>query len=92
MEVRLLEVVNFKMSLLVCLGRDGRLCSAWELSENCLEICFVGLVVGGNFVLGCLIIVVIFMELREAKRWGDALMSSVVVAMQATMEWGQFLW
>ena len=38
-------------------------------SEDCLEVCFVGLVVGGNYVW-CLVIVVIFMGFGGAKRWG----------------------
>ena len=33
-------------------------------SEDCLEFCFVGLVVGGNYVL-----YLIFMGFGEAKRW-----------------------
>ena len=37
-------------------------------SEECLEFCFVGLVVGGNYVL-YLVKVVIFVGFGEAKRW-----------------------
>ena len=34
-------------------------------SENCLDVCFVGLVVEGNYVW-CLVIVVIFMGFGQA--------------------------
>ena len=39
-----------------------------ETSEDCLEVCFVGLVVGGNYIW-CLVIVVMFMGFGGAKRW-----------------------
>ena len=51
-------------------------------SENCLELWFVGLVVGRNYVW-CLVIVVICMVFGGAKRRVDALRSSLVVAMQS---------
>ena len=35
-----------QMSLLVCQGRAGGATSPWEASEDCLEVSFVGLVVG----------------------------------------------
>ena len=38
-----------------------------EANENCFEVCFVELVVGGNYVW-CLVIVVIFKGSRGAKR------------------------
>ena len=38
-------------------------------SEDCLEVCFTGLVVGGNYVW-CLVVVVIFMGYEGAKWWG----------------------
>ena len=59
--------------------------------EGYLEICSVGLVVGGNYVW-YLMIVVIFMGFGEAgaKRCADALKSSIGVAMQAA-EGGLFL-
>ena len=59
--------------------------------EGYLEICSVGLVVGGNYVWYPMI-VVIFMGFGQAgaKRCGDALKSSIEVAMQVT-EWGLFL-
>ena len=37
--------------------------------EDCLEVCFVGLVVGENYVW-CLVLVVIFMGFEGGKRWG----------------------
>ena len=40
-----------------------------EVSEDCLEVCFVGLVLGGNYVW-CLVVVAIFMGFEGAKRWG----------------------
>ena len=42
-------------------GRGGK------ANENCFEVCFVELVVGGNYVW-CLVIVVIFKGSRGAKR------------------------
>ena len=59
--------------------------------EGYLEICFVELVVGGNYVW-YLMIVVIFMGFGQAgaKRCGDALKPSIGVAMQAA-EGGLFL-
>ena len=47
----------------------GELVQSGGASEYCLEVCFVGLVVGGNYEW-CLVIVVIFMGLGGAKRWG----------------------
>ena len=37
--------------------------------EDCLEVCFVGLVVGENYVW-CFVLVVIFMGSEGGKRWG----------------------
>ena len=51
-------------------------------SENCLELWFIGLVVGRNYAW-CLFIVVICMVFGRAKRQVDALRSSFVVAMQS---------
>ena len=50
-------------------------------SEDCLEICFVGLVVGESYVIchSCHVY-----EFGGANKWGDILKSSFVVAMQAT--------
>ena len=39
-------------------------------SEDCLEVWFMGLVAGGNYIL-CLVIVVTFMEFGGAKKWGS---------------------
>ena len=69
----------------------GELVQPGGVSENCLEVCFVVLVVGGSY-LWCLVIIVIFMVFGGAKRGEDALKSSFGVAMQATKERGQFLW
>ena len=44
----------------------GELIKPGGPSEDCLEVCFVGLVVVGNFVW-CL---VIFVGFGGAKRWG----------------------
>ena len=41
-------------------GKVGELDRPGEASEDCLEVCFVGLVVGGNYVW-CLVVVVISM-------------------------------
>ena len=43
----------------------GELVQPGGASEDCLEVCFVGLVVGGNYVW-CLVIVVIFMGFGQA--------------------------
>ena len=45
----------------------GELVQPTGVSEDCFEVCFVGLVVGGNYVW-CLVIVVIFMGFEGAKR------------------------
>ena len=47
----------------------GELVQSRGASEDCLEVCFLGLVVGGNYVW-YLVIVVIFMGFEGAKRWG----------------------
>ena len=47
----------------------GELVQPGEASGDCLEDCFLGLVVGGNYVW-CLVVVVIFMGFEGAKRWG----------------------
>ena len=54
------------MSLLVVQGK-AREFSLGGAIEDCLEVCFVRLVVGGNCVW-CLVIVVIFMGFGGAKR------------------------
>ena len=45
----------------------GELVQPGGASGNCLVVCFVGLVVGGNYVW-CLVIVAIFMGFGGAKR------------------------
>ena len=47
----------------------GELAQAGRASEDCLEVSFVGLVVGENYVW-CLVKVAIFMGFGGAKRWG----------------------
>ena len=69
----------------------GELVPPGGVSEDCLEVCFVVLVVRGNS-LWCLVIIVIFIVFGGAKRGKDALKSSFGVAMQAKKEKGQFLW
>ena len=49
-------------------GKVGELVQPGGASEDCLEVCFVGLVVGGNYVW-CLVVVVIFMGFEGVKRW-----------------------
>ena len=46
----------------------GELVQPGGASEDCLEVCFVGLVAEGIYVW-CLVIVVIFMGFEGAKRW-----------------------
>ena len=70
-------------------GKVGELLQPKGASEDCLEVCFVGLVVGRNYVW-CLVIVVVgvviilVMGFGGAKRWGDALKSLFGVVIQAT--------
>ena len=45
----------------------GELVQPGGASEHCLEVCFMGLVVGGKYVWR-FVIVVIFMEFGGAKR------------------------
>ena len=45
----------------------GELVQPGGTSEDCLEVYFMGLVVGGSYVW-CLVIVIIFMEFGGAKR------------------------
>ena len=47
----------------------GELVQPGRASEDCLEVCFTGLVVGGNYVW-CLVVVVIFMGYEGVKWWG----------------------
>ena len=54
--------------------RGGGGFSLWEASEDYFEVCFVGLMVRGNYV-GCLAMFVIFMGFGGAEV-GDALKSS----------------
>ena len=48
----------------------GELVQPGGASEDWLEVCFVGLVVGGNYVW-CFVVVVIFMGFEGAKRFGN---------------------
>ena len=64
-----------------------RLCLGGAI-EDCLEVCFVGLVVIGNYVC-YLAIFVIFIRFGGVKRRRDALKSSFDVVMQVAREGGQ---
>ena len=55
--------------------------------EACLQVCFVGLVVRGNYVW-CLSYLSYLWDLEE-QRWGDTLKSSFGVAMQGTTGGGE---
>ena len=50
-------------------GKVKELIQLGEVSEDCVEVCFVGLVLGRNYVW-CLVVVGIFMGFEGAKRWG----------------------
>ena len=63
-----MEKVHFKICWCVE-GKVGELVQPGEASEDCFEVCFLGLVVGVNYV-GSLVVVVIFMGFEGAKRWG----------------------
>ena len=62
-----MEKVNFKSCWCVE-GKVGELVQPGRASEDFLEVCFVGLVVGGNYVW-CLVVVVIFMGFEGANSW-----------------------
>ena len=82
------------MSLSVCSGKGERFSSAWGgASEDYLEVCFVGLVVGGNYIW-CLVIVVIFVGSAGAKRWrgGGGLFKVIIWGGNASHKDRQFLW
>ena len=68
-----MEKVHLKM--LVCSEKGEELVQPGIESEECLEVCFVGLVVEGNYVW-CLLIVVIFTWFGKEKWWGNTLKSS----------------
>ena len=60
-------------------------------SEECLEVCLVGLLVRGDYVW-CLVIFDIFLEfgIWTSKEKGDALKSSFVVLMGKRWGWGEW--
>ena len=65
--------------------------STWGASEKGKKVWLVGLKLRGDYVW-CLVIVVIFMGYRGAKRWiGDVLKSSFGVTRDHK-EGGQFFW
>ena len=66
-------------------GKVGELVQPEGVSEDWHEVCFVELVVGGNYIWW-LVIVVIFMRFGGAKRWGDTLETSI--GGQCTPKWG----
>ena len=47
----------------------GELVQPGGASEYCFEVCYMRLVVGGNYVWS-LVVVIIFMGFEGAKRWG----------------------
>ena len=55
-----MEKVHFKIGFVGVL-REAR--------EDCLEVCFVGLLVGENYVW-CLVLVVIFIGFEGGRSWG----------------------
>ena len=63
-----MEMVHFKIYWFVE-GKVGELVQPGGASEDWFEVCFMGLVVGGNYVWS-LVVVVIFMGFEGAKRWG----------------------
>ena len=56
----------------------------WGASEECLEVCFMGVAVRGNYVW-CLVIIILFMGfgIWRGKMVEDASKSSFEMAMQA---------
>ena len=62
-----MEKAHFKIVFVVFERRVGELVQPGRANEDCLEVCFVGLVVGGNYVW-CLVVVVIFVGFEGAKR------------------------
>ena len=59
--------------------------------KDCLEVCFVGLAVGGNYVC-CLAIVVIFVGFEGAKESGGERFKVIIWSGNASHKEGQFLW
>ena len=58
--------------------------------KDCLEVCFVGLVVGGNYVC-CFAIVVIYVRFEGAKESGGESFKVVIWGGNASHKEGQFL-
>ena len=50
-------------------AKVGELVQPGKASENCFEVCLLGLEVGGNYAW-CLVVVVIFMGFEGVKSWG----------------------
>ena len=59
--------------------------------KDCLEVCFVGLAVGGNYVC-CLAIVVIFVGFEGAKGSGGESFKVIIWGGNESHKEGQFLW
>ena len=59
--------------------------------KDYLEVCIVGLVVGGNYAW-CLVIVVIFMGFKGAKESGEKSFKVIISGGNASHKEGQFLW
>ena len=59
--------------------------------KDCLELCLVGVVVGGNYVW-CLVVVVIFMGFEGPKESGGESFKVIIWRGNASHKEGQFLW
>ena len=59
--------------------------------KGCLEVCFVGLALGGNYVC-YLVIVVIFVGFEGAKELGGESFKVIIWGGNASHKKGQFLW
>ena len=59
--------------------------------KDCFDVCFVGLVVGENFVW-CLVVIVIFMGFEGAKRSGEENFKVMIWRGNASHKEGKNLW
>ena len=65
----------------------GELVRSGEASEDWLEVCFVGLVVGGNYVWW-LVVVVIFIGFEGAKGSGGESFKVIIWGVKASHKGG----
>ena len=73
-----------------CVERKvGELVQPWGASGDCLEVCFVRLVVGGNYA-HCLVVVVVYMRFWRTKR-RESFKDTIWGGNASHME-GQLLW